>query len=78
MEEVAFLKFVVENLVENKEDISIEKTEDELGVLLTLKVNKNDMGVVIWKNWNIVISIRNLLKIVWNKLGKKVNLKVLD
>lgn len=78
MEEVEFLKFVVENLVENKEDISIEKTEDELGVLLTLKVNKNDMGVVIWKNWNIVISIRNLLKIVWNKLGKKVNLKVLD
>lgn len=78
MEEVEFLKFVVENLVENKEDISIEKTEDELGILLTLKVNKNDMWVVIWKNWNIVISIRNLLKIVWNKLGKKVNLKVLD
>ncbi len=78
MEEVQFLQFIVENLVENKNDIVIEKTEDELWVLLTLKVNKNDMWVVIWKNWNIVISIRSLLKIVGNKLGKRVNLKVLD
>lgn len=78
MEEVAFLKFIIENLVENKDDINIERTEDELWVLLTLKVNKSDMGVVIWKNWNIVTSIRSLLKIIWNKIGKRINLKVLD
>lgn len=78
MQEVEFLKFIIESLVENKNDIVIERTEDELGVLLTLKVNKNDMWVVIWKSWNIVTSIRSLLKIVWNKIGKRVNLKVLD
>ncbi len=78
MSEVEFLKFVVESLVENKDDISIERKEDELWVLLTLKVNKDDMWVIIWKNWNIVTSIRSLLRIVWNKIGKRVNLKVLD
>lgn len=78
MQEVEFLKFVVENLVQHKEDIQIERTEDDLGVLLTLKVNKEDMGVVIGKSGNIVTSIRSLLKIVGNKVGKRVNLKVLD
>lgn len=78
MKEVEFLKFIIENLVENKEDINIERIEDELWILLTLKVNKNDMWVVIWKNWNIVTSIRSLLKIVGNKIDKRVNLKVLD
>lgn len=78
MKEVDFLKFVIENLVENKDDIVIERKEDELWILLTLKVNKADMWVVIWKNWNIVSAIRTLLKILWSKLNKRVNLKVLD
>jgi|TARA_Y100001960_G_C14604091_1_gene792315 predicted RNA-binding protein YlqC (UPF0109 family) len=47
MKEVDFLQFIIENLVENKNDVKIERTEDELGVLLTLSVNKEDMGVII-------------------------------
>jgi predicted RNA-binding protein YlqC (UPF0109 family) len=43
MKEVEFLQFIVENLVDNKEDIVIDRVEDELGILLTLKVNKADM-----------------------------------
>jgi len=43
MKEVEFLQFLVENLVTNVEDIKIEHTEDELGVLLTLSLNKEDM-----------------------------------
>lgn len=78
MQDVEFLKFIVENLVKNKEDIVIEKQVDELWVLLTLKVNKEDMWVVIWKWWNIVSAIRSLLKIVWSKTNQKINLKVLD
>ncbi len=78
MQDVEFLKFVVENLVKNKEDIVIEKQVDELWVLLTLKVNKEDMWVVIWKWGNIVSAIRSLLKIVWSKTNQKINLKVLD
>lgn len=43
MKEVEFLQFIIENLVNNKEEINIERTEDELGVLLTLKVHSDDM-----------------------------------
>lgn len=78
MNEVEFLKFVVENLVVNPQDIEIERKEDDLWVLLTLKVNKEDMGRVIWKEWNIVNSIRTLLKVVWLKLSKRITLKIMD
>jgi len=43
MNDIEFLQFIVENLVDNKSDIHIDRTEDELGVLLTLKINKDDM-----------------------------------
>lgn len=78
MKEVDFLTFIIENLVDNKEDIVIDRTEDELGVLLTLKVNKEDMGIIIWKGWNTINSIRTLLRLFWMKIDKRLNLKVLD
>ncbi len=78
MKEVEFLKYIVESIVENKDDINIERTEDELGVLLTLTVNKDDMWVVIGKAGNTINSIRSLLRIFWMKIDKRVNLKVLD
>ncbi len=78
MKEVDFLEFIVSNLVNNKNDIVIERSEDELGILLTLKVNKEDMWVIIWKWWNTINSIRTLLRLFWMKIDKRLNLKVLD
>lgn len=78
MKEVDFLQFIVENLVDNKEAIVIERTEDELWILLTLKVDKNDMWTIIWKSWNTINSIRSILRLFWMKNEKRLNLKVLD
>lgn len=78
MKEVDFLQFMVENLVDNKEAIKIERTEDELWILLTLKVDKNDMWTIIWKSWNTINSIRSILRLFWMKNEKRLNLKVLD
>ena len=76
--EVEFLKFLIENLVKNTDDIKITREEDELGVLLTLKVNTEDMWLIIWKSWNTVNSIRSILKVLGLKIDKRINLKVLD
>jgi len=78
MNEIEFLQFIVENLVEKKDEIVIEKTEDELWILLTLKVNKEDMWIIIWKWGNTINSIRTLLRLFWMKMEKRLNLKVLD
>ena len=76
--EIEFLQFILEQIVSNPQDIKIERIEDELGVLLTLSVNKEDMATIIWKSWKTIDSIRNLLRLFWFKKWKKINLKVLD
>jgi predicted RNA-binding protein YlqC (UPF0109 family) len=47
--EIVFLQYIVENIVSSPDDISIDRQEDELGILLTLRVHKDDMGVIIGK-----------------------------
>jgi predicted RNA-binding protein YlqC (UPF0109 family) len=41
--EEELLNFIVKNLVKDSDQIQIERNEDELGVLLTLKVSSDDM-----------------------------------
>jgi len=77
-EEVDFLDYIVKSLVSDKESIIIERSEDEFWVLLTLSVSKNDMWIIIWKWWNTVKSLRTIIRLLWVKLWKKINLKILD
>ena len=78
MNEKDFLQSIIENIVSKKEAINIERKEDELGILLTLSVDKDDMGVIIWKGWNTINSIRTIMRVFGSKEDKKVNVKVLD
>jgi predicted RNA-binding protein YlqC (UPF0109 family) len=45
---------------------------------LTLKVSSDDMWIIIWKSWNTINSIRTILRTIWIKEWKRINLKVLD
>lgn len=58
-----FLTLIVEALVINKEDIVIEQKEDELGTLVTLKVNKEDMKTIIGREGNTISAIRTVLRV---------------
>ncbi len=78
MQELEFLQYLIENIVTNKDDIKIERKEDELWILLTLSVNKEDMWIIIWKGGSTINSIRSIMRLVWMKLNKRVNVKVLD
>jgi len=73
-----FLEYVVKSIVNKPEDISVERTVDEMGVLLTLKTNPEDMGYVIGRRGQTAQSIRTLLKIVGAKNNARVNLKIYD
>jgi uncharacterized protein len=73
-----FLRYIVESLVEHKDDIQIEQREDELGTLITLKVNKADMGTIIGREGQTISSIRTVLRVFGSKHNARVNLKVLE
>lgn len=71
-----FLEFVVKALVDHPEDVKINRTIDEMGVLLTLSVNKDDMGKVIGRSGATAKAIRTILRVVGMKNDARVNLKI--
>lgn len=71
-----FLEHVVKSLVDFPDDVKITRTVDEMGVLLTLDVNAQDMGKVIGRAGNTAKAIRTLLRVVGMKNNARVNLKV--
>lgn len=73
-----FVEYVVKGIVGHPEDVETERTIDERGVLITLKVNPADMGYVIGRQGQTARSIRTLLKIVGAKNNARVNLKIYE
>lgn len=71
-----FLEFVIKGLVEHPDDVKIGRTVDEMGVLLTLDLNPEDMGKVIGRSGNTAKAIRTLLRVVGMKHNARVNLKI--
>ncbi|KKR31413.1 MAG: hypothetical protein UT65_C0027G0008 [Parcubacteria group bacterium GW2011_GWF2_39_8b] len=74
--DVKFLDFVIKALVENPQDVKINRTVDEMGVLMTLDVNSADMGKIIGREGNTAKAIRTLLRVVGMKNNARVNLKI--
>ena len=73
-----FVEYIVRAIVSKPEDVSTDRTIDERGVLITLKLNQVDMGYVIGKRGQTARSIRTLLKIVGAKNNARVNLKIYE
>ncbi len=71
-----FLEYVVKALVDNPSDVKINRTVDEMGVLLTLSVHKDDMGKVIGRSGATAKAIRTVLRVVGMKNNARVNLKI--
>jgi len=72
----AFLEYVVKGLVDNPDAVKVERTVDEMGVLLTLDVDAADMGKIIGRSGNTAKAIRTLLRVVGMKNNSRVNLKI--
>ena len=71
-----FLEFLIKALVDNPKDVKIERRVDEMGVLLSLTVNPEDMGQIIGRQGATARAIRNLVRIVGLKNHARVNLKI--
>jgi len=73
-----FLEFVAKSVVAHPEDVVVDRTVDERGVLLTLKINPEDMGYIIGRRGQTAQAVRTLLKIVGAKNNARVNLKIYE
>ncbi len=71
-----FLEYVVKSLADHPEDVKVKRTVDEMGVLLTLSVHKDDMGKIIGRSGATAKAIRTILRVVGMKNEARVNLKI--
>lgn len=71
-----FVEFIVKGIVSNPKDVKTDRTVDEMGVLITLDVNAEDMGQVIGKEGKTAKAIRTLLRVLGAKENARVNLKI--
>lgn len=71
-----FLEFIVKSLVDNPTAVKVDRTVDEMGVLLTLKLSPEDMGKIIGRRGSTAQAIRMLLKAVGLKNRARINFKI--
>ncbi|MCK4918639.1 MAG: KH domain-containing protein [Candidatus Pacebacteria bacterium] len=76
VKDVEFLEYVVKELVDNPDAVKVDRKVDEMGVLITLDVDREDMGKIIGKSGNTAKAIRTLLRVVGMKNNSRVNLKI--
>lgn len=70
------LEYIVKSLVDNPNDVQINRKVDEMGVLLSLKVHPQDMGQIVGRQGSTARAIRTLVRIAGLKAHARVNLKI--
>lgn len=70
------LEFIIQSIVEKPKKVKIKKEEKEGIVNFFLKVDPDDLKIVIGKRGRTIRAIRNLLRLKAIKEGMRVNLEL--
>lgn len=77
-EDEEILEAMVRILVANPESVRVVKSQDDMGVLLTLDVAPEDMGKVIGREGKTASALRTLMRSYGMRLGKRVAIKITE
>ena len=73
---VALLSGLVRPIVDNPDAVSVLSEENESGLVLTLKVAEDDIGMIIGKHGKIARALRTVIKAAAKITGKKVSVEI--
>ena len=73
-----FVEYVVKSIVGQPDKVSVVRTVDSMGVLITLQVAKEDMGKVIGRSGQTAKAIRILLRVIGAKTNSRINMKIVE
>lgn len=74
----AVLKYIVEHIVDEPDQISIGAATDDRGPVLLLRVAEEDRGKIIGRQGRIVQAIRTVIKAATVGTGEKVGVEIID
>lgn len=72
------MEFVVKNIVEDPDKVSVEESEEDGIITETVTVNETEIGKIIGKGGKVVKSLRTLAKIYSLKQGQKFYLEITE
>ena len=67
---------IAKAIVDTPEEVSVEMTEDENSITLTLNVASEEKGMVIGRHGKIAKAIRTVIKAASANTGKKVSVDI--
>ena len=74
-----FIELIAKHLVDSPDQVNVdEKVSEDNKVLLSLKVQSDDVGKVIGKQGKTAQAMRTLLTAIAAKDGKRAMLEILD
>ena len=73
-----FLEYVARSLVDKPDAVWVEVDEEEDETVLTLGVDQDDMGRVIGRDGRIANALRDLLRVMGSRDGRRVELEIVN
>jgi uncharacterized protein len=73
-----FLEFVARSLVDKPDAVWVEVDEEDDETVLTLGVDQEDMGRVIGRDGRIANALRDLLRVMGARDGRRVELEIVN
>lgn len=72
------VSLIARHLVDDPDGVEVREIEGEHNALIELRVAEGDIGKVIGKDGRTAQSIRTVLSAASSKLGKRVQLDIVD
>ncbi len=73
-----FVEYIVKNLVGHPDDVNVQCFEGERGMIVEVRVHKEDVGKVVGKRGSTINAIRTISMMVCARLGRKVRVELVE
>ncbi len=73
-----FIRYILEQICQEKEAISVEEKVDDQGIIFFIRVAGEDMGKLIGRGGQNISALRTLVRVMGARDGQKIAIKVLD
>lgn len=70
------LENILTALVNNPQEVKVQRIIDEMGVLLRVKLHPQDMGLVVGRKGENIKAIKTIIKAIGSKNHARVNIKI--
>lgn len=73
-----FVEYLVSSIVDHPDDVKTDRIVDEMGTLISLHVNAEDMSTIIGKEGRTAKALRTVLRVLGAKHNERINLKIIE